>query len=338
VLLIPADHRVSEGTHVLSITPTWQQVTLDPDSLPDYQRRVFDLLASINPDTARDYALCGRRGLGYVEYCGECLTQDGVISAHYHPFSCHLRICPKCAKRQAKRVQEHYRPAIEHVFEHMRRGWSVKHITLTRSIDVSDKSADWVKVILDQTMELYERLFGKEKGAGVITTLEVGENGTLFHTHSIVYGPFVRQHTISKTWRDITGGDFIVWARRFESADAAIGEGLKYITKFTHIAPEKLYDLHYALLGRRRIRSRGCFYASKNNPLRDILDADSDWVCECPNCGRAMDILPEQVFVSWAYDLLHHLPPGTSLIPLDDPRYSDTLNLTCGNKFSEEPP
>lgn len=268
------------------------------DSLAPFRREVHDLLEPVDPEAAWRYAHCGREGTGWVGYCASCEAASPTFHAIYTPTSCMLRICPDCSNYVAAPVRDHYRPIIEYIFEHMRKGWSVKGITLTTNIMLGESEPDAAQRVIKWAVEFSEELILNHDGAGVIIALEVGEQGTKYHAHLIAYSPFLdKNRQITPTWQRITGGrGYITHVRRYESADAAIREGLKYVTKFVNLSPKQLVDLHISLKGTRRIRSRGCFYLSKNNPLREFLKKDESEPCDCPDCNSRLTWTSEREF------------------------------------------
>lgn len=267
-------------------------------SLTPFRRETHDLLEAIDPGAAWRYAHCGRDGTGWVGYCASCEAASADFHALYTPTSCMLRICPDCAQYVAAPVRDHYRPIIEYLFEHCKPYWSIKGITLTTSLMLGEAAPDAARRVIDWAIEWAERVVLKHDGAGVIVALEAGEKGAKFHAHLIVYSPFLnKKKDISEVWNDVTGGvGFVTHARKYESAAACIGEGLKYVTKFANLSPRQLVDLHMALKGTRRIRSRGCFYLSKNNPLRDFLEAAEQSSCDCPQCNAKLTWTSEREF------------------------------------------
>lgn len=306
------------------------------EGLSDYRRAVYDGLNEVDPAAAWRYARCGSDFVGLFAYCPDCEQASPDFYAKPITTSCMLRICPDCADLLAAPIRDRYRPVIEHVFANMKPGWSLKHITLTRSVGLDEDTGGIARAIMDQAMEWCEQMILKHDGAGVIATEEVGETGQKYHVHIIAYSPFIRQGDMSRAWEAITG-DPVVWARRFESADEAIREGLKYVTKFTALSPDQLVQLHTALKGTRRIRSRGCFYMGQHNPLRDLIDHEQH-VCNCPQCGS-----PVAIAGALEFGLLISMRPWLLSLSLTDAadqtrRNARFLHSTEAIKWGSDPP
>ena len=109
--------------------------------------------------------------------------------------------------------------------------------------------------------------------------------GTYLHSHCIVYGPFIHQETISKTWEALTGAKVvdIRWVRQ-KATDVA-GHVSKYLKKpYRYENTEKGVSLAIRFLinfkGIRRVHSFGIFYAAGQNGKRLA------WTC--PYCGSQM--------------------------------------------------
>lgn len=314
------------------------QIKPDPSRLSPFSREIFRYLKEDNESTADAYALCHQPGAGWVRYCPDCARSDRPVQARYIPRSCNLRICPKCAEKQAQRFRTRYGKMLDWVFDNCRPGWSVKLITLTTSISIDDFSPGFAGKLMHCAMLLAEELILCHDGAGVIVCIEVGEHGGKFHVHMIAYCPYIHQHTLSERWAKHSDGDYIVDIRRMWNTGATVSEGLKYITKFVNLSPWRLWMLHNALKGTRRVRSRGLFYMHPQNPLRDALERDCENGCECPECGSEMDVLPEQVFVHWIADQRRLLTTPHVYPDVADDEYARILNLTCGNKSGADPP
>lgn len=278
----------------------------DPDD--PFRLAVVERLQLVDPKAAERYAGCHQEGHGWVEYC----PHDHDHYQRFIPCSCMLRICPMCSQYLAGQIRDKFMPIIEALEYKPRPGWSLKLVTLTRRIALSASVGDEVLKTMDAAHDLYYRLWGQDKGAGGLASLEVGERGQKIHIHLIVYGrffwkskeselAFLREHGrdesqlsgglyVDETWRDLTE-DYIVDVREI-SADAAVKEGLKYVTKFVNLTPQQLVDLHVALKGRRRIRAWGCFYdiAQEEEPPPADIRA-------CPVCNEALELTTEMTFV-----------------------------------------
>lgn len=263
--------------------------------LSEFQLAVYDGLKAVDPHAAKRYLECGRDGEGWVKYCANCADSGPGFYAEYIPRSCMLRICPDCAKRVAAPIRDRYRPIIEHLMSHPYKDWRVRGWTVTRAVELSGDSGEDVRETLEMVAELVRQLVTCHDGAGAICSLEIGETGHKIHCHLIVYSPYVTHQAVKTAWRAISGDSYIVWLRLYETPDAAVVEGLKYATKAVNLPPSQLVNLHVALKGTRRVRSWGCFYLNRFNPLRK-LRAERHKVCQCPDCNSKLVVKPERDF------------------------------------------
>lgn len=165
---------------------------VDPDD--PFRQAVLALLREKDPKAADRYGNCHREGHGLVKYCPSDPN-------HYYceiPCFCMQRICNLCSEYIAARERARYEPIISAVTKQYRRGWGLKLVTLTRSIQLSADIGDEVLKTLDCARDLYYRLWGREEGAGGIACLEVGEHGQKIHVHLIIYGMFFWKSEVSE--------------------------------------------------------------------------------------------------------------------------------------------
>jgi hypothetical protein len=176
-------------------------------------------------------------------------------------------------------LKRRYMPRIEHLLSHPRRGWSLKHVTLTTSIELTADVGQAAVDLLNTARDTYYSLWGKHDGAGALATLEVGPGGEArqLHIHLLVWGPYYWHSQISQEWERRTGFP-VVWVQRVEDPERAAKEVLKYVTKAAGLSPGELVDLYSALHGKRRLRAWGAFY--------DVsLSDDEEGPRNCPECG-----------------------------------------------------
>jgi len=281
---------------------TYDKKTREAVHNMDYRRAVHDGLAESDPAAAYRYGHCREEGFGWYYHCP---NNDGHY-ATYVPAYCMLRVCPDCGQYSAHLIQKKYRPVLEAAAARDHRK-ALKFLTLTTHIELTNDLGPAVKKLLDQAGEFYRLVWGEKKGgskkrhekgrgsekdSGAIGNLEVGEHGLKLHVHMIIKGSYQPQAELSDLWRYVSGGDFIVHISEI-SADKAVKEGLKYITKFANLNPEQLISLHTVLKGRRRIRSWGCFY----NP--DIEEDVEERETHCPECQAQLRYTSELMFEQW---------------------------------------
>jgi len=205
-----------------------------------------------NPDTTRCHIVCP------------------ADPSHYHrPVrnTCHLRVCPECARRDGARLLRRYLPAMRKIVAQKSRAYRLKHIVLTTGLSLRDPDLrEKLRRAYSAVGRLFDLYFGAvwvRRGMGYIVAAEFGEQGTMLHFHLLFYGPFIVKDRLSKLWRELSGFK-VVWISAVQPGEqdieAAAVEVLKYATKLTQLAPQDVPVLLAVLKGMRRIRSRGVFY------------------------------------------------------------------------------
>jgi hypothetical protein len=203
-------------------------------------------------------------------YCGDPDTWHAVKVCPTNPahhakavmFSCHLRVCPECARRDAARLINRYKPHIEEVVRQGPRHWKLRHITLTTKFslhaqDAKQKLRDARKMV----NVLLDRLLGpswNKTGQGVLIGAEYGPSGRLLHFHVLHYGPFQAQEKISEIWEELSGFP-VVWVTKV-SLEEGLREIVKYVSKLSEMSAANTARLHEVIKGTRRVWSRGSFY------------------------------------------------------------------------------
>jgi len=269
---------------------------------------VLSLLQEQDPHAAERYALCGVEGHGsYSECPRHPIGSESPHPSTYHPYSCMLRLCPRCARQLAADLRRKYGAVLREILAEqshkLRRGWSLKLITLTTSHEVGSCVGAHVKDTLDAARDVLHTVFDGAEGWGAVAGLEAGEQGAKLHVHALVWSPYVAQERLSEEWRRRTGfrvvdvrsaGGKTTWQdakSRGYYTERELGgivfEALKYAVKLTELSPEQLVDFHVALKGRRRVRSWGSFYNS------GVVVEREPELCEV--CGERMVVTPEWV-------------------------------------------
>ena len=303
-------------------TVTVKANRVDPDRNMHFRNATHAGLVESDPAAAFRYGHCREEGFGWWYHCP---NNDGHY-ATYVPSYCMLRVCYDCGSYSAHLIQEKYRPVIEKEVAKSHRK-ALKFLTLTTSIQLTNDLGPAVLKLLDNARDFYRRVWGDEKGSGAIANLEVGPHGLKLHCHLIVQGKYKPQKELSDLWREISGGDYIVDISEI-SADKAVKEGLKYITKTANLNPDQLVSLHNALNGRRRIRSWGCFY----NP--DIEEEKEERETHCPECAAQLRYTSEVVFEQWRADNAKlRLSTEMSTLSRLNKSLLSLLHLTDANKF-----
>ncbi len=238
-----------------------------------------------------------------VWVCSASSEHDAVLFSS----SCDFRICPDCASKHTARLMKRYIPAIEKLLG-THPEYRLRTLTLTRSIQLDDAgfketAQDGFDLIQKAMLKVVGKNWNKE-GAGMLANWEVGANGHKLHYHMIYFGPWVSQKELSKVWKTLTGGDFVVWVKEVNIRDGdwqgAVSEVLKYATKFykddkitgerKFLSPELTVKLFVALKRTRRIRSWGSLYN---------IDEGEERMFVCEDCGAKMVSIGVEYFQVW---------------------------------------
>lgn len=238
-----------------------------------------------------------------VWVCSASSEHDAVLFSS----SCDFRICPDCARNHTARLMKRYIPAIEKLLG-THPEYRLRTLTLTRSIQLGERgfkesAQDGFDLIQKAMYEVVGRKW-KGDGAGMLANWEVGPNGHKLHYHMVYFGPWVSQKALSRVWKDLTHGDYVVWVKEVKIRDgdwqSAVSEVLKYATKFytdnkdtkerMFLSPELTVKLFVALKGVRRIRSWGSLYN---------VEVEEEHPFCCSECDAKMVCIGVEYFQVW---------------------------------------
>lgn len=245
--------------------------------------------------------------------------------------TCHLRICPDCARRAAARLTAKLLPVMQKCASRNSKSMQLRKIVLTTDIDLEHPQAkQHIVKYLNLIAKMFEEFWGKSwrKKAGIAVFTEFGAEGRKLHFHIIVFGRFIAQDDLSAKWFELTGNR-VVWIARIdtENVDGELKEAIKYATKFwskdregniKYIPPELIPTLVKVLEGTRRIRTFGIFY---NVPPIETKPV-------CADCGADCKVI-------WPDDWQLYIETGWSGL-----EFRKELHLKPGNKsvFGNDPP
>lgn len=211
-----------------------------------------------------------------------CST-DATHEARALPFTCHLRYCPECERRhQAEQVAK-YTPILKSLADEGSRdrdNWSLKKIVLTTPFPITSPTAKqdyhdaweyferWQQLMLQDLLQgemtagekRRGRIELKDHGYGSMVSSEYGEEGKKLHFHITAYCPFMPKFKTSEKWLQASGGNCEVTDIRridYHDVENAVREQVKYITKFSKLAPELVIKLADILDGAHRVRTYG---------------------------------------------------------------------------------
>jgi hypothetical protein len=242
------------------------------------------------------------------------------------PFTCHLRYCPDCERREQARKVAKYVPILKDLTENTdRAGWSLKKIDLTTPYRLDDANAPglyqdawdffetWLQLLFQQLLidemtpaeKRRQRISYSAHGVGALAAAEFGEHGHKLHFHCILYSPYVPKQMITDTWRTASGGECEVnWVRRidYHDVDDAVREQVKYVTKFTELPPALVVQLADVLDGSRRLRTYGLVRkAEKIEPEP----------CKCSVCSATITVMKVREYFELV--LAHNIMPKVEI-------------------------
>ncbi len=213
---------------------------------------------------------------------------------------CRSRICDDCGRAYFGSIVERFQEVVKVMMVNKRKGYYCGLLTLTVTTDrfagrMPDR-ADIARLYRESTafMRLfcgrYAGTFTKSgkvredrkrwRGAGSISTIEVGQDNNNLHLHAVVYMPYTPLSIMRDAWKRITGDSYRVGLERARSVKNVTRYILKYITKppetdsFDHLA-----QYAWMIKGTRRLRSSGMFYNHLVMPKKKKLR------CCCPYCS-----------------------------------------------------
>jgi len=232
----------------------------------------YELMARGHDAAAIDYLNCGHPDL--IRKYRVCSSNP-----HHHArpvgFSCHLRICPDCARRNASRLLRRYLPVARDAYDQKHPQFTLKHITLTTSWSLYDHDINRrIREAWKALNELLLAFWGEgwqKSGRGWLGGFEFGGEGKKLHLHLLAYCEFMPHAELSAEWERLTGHK-IVWIEQIRGVKKAVKEVLKYATKLTELSSTDTALIHEVLKGVRRVRGGGIFYnvpepAKDENPL-----------------------------------------------------------------------
>ena len=126
--------------------------------------------------------------------------------------------------------------------------------------------------------------YRRYRGAGFISTIEVGHNNNNLHIHAVVYGPYIPIRKLSASWKQLTGDSMVVDIKAVYRMKTAIWYVMKYIVKPPSF--DGYHDLaNYAemIKGSRRLRAGGIFYDRIKRAPRPKLKFG------CPYCSSRLE-------------------------------------------------
>jgi hypothetical protein len=225
--------------------------------------------------------------------------------------TCHLRICPDCARRAANRLLARFMPTIQETVHSHHPRYRFRKIVLTTPFCLTDPDAKaQYRRLKKCLLKVFDELLPKDwrSDQGYIVADEWGADGLKLHFHILFYGQWLDNrkangYPLATAWRKVTGGDcevVYIAGVSAERVEAEVVETLKYCVKFwksdpetgdtKRLSPDSMVILHQVLKGERRVRSSGIFYR---------LNAVADRAPCCPVCSEELKRMTISEYNIW---------------------------------------
>lgn len=180
--------------------------------------------------------------------------EDG--STFFSPARCRDRLCPLCAKCDARKTACRVKEAVSM--------WdTARHLTLT--MQSNDKPlVEQIDELLASFRRLRQRRWWSDRVNGGIGTMEITFNATTKqwhpHIHVLLDGEYLPHAQLKTEWERVTCGSTIVHITAVHSRDDASTYIAKYVSKPSDIAKldqQSAVELALALVGRRTVIAFG---------------------------------------------------------------------------------
>lgn len=180
--------------------------------------------------------------------------EDG--STFFSPARCRDRLCPLCAKCDARKTANRVKAAVAM--------WdAARHLTLT--MQSNDKPlVEQIDQLLASFRRLRQRRWWSDRVNGGIGTMEITFNATTKqwhpHIHVLLDGEYLPHAQLKTEWERVTCGSTIVHITAVHSRDDASTYIAKYVSKPSDIAKldqQSAVELALALVGRRTVIAFG---------------------------------------------------------------------------------
>jgi len=260
----------------------WSRKAIELKYLREYEEKNNLLDETKTPKSSR-YENCGQFFRVYT--CSLCGKKTLC-----HTFSCNLRICSECCKKQYWRIKGRLWRIIE-PYGYLRgkyKKFMLREITLTWKEDI--QSCNPKTIITERRKQInklinFYRRSGKILGSiKVFETKRSSEDLTRIHIHShiLVIARFISQEDLSRKWNEITGNP-IVWIK-LRRTEQAIGYLLKHIYKPPEILPQDIPLFLEIFEKKRRISTDGILFK-----VSFTRDKAITLTLICSSCGSELE-------------------------------------------------
>lgn len=253
-------------------------------------------------------------------------TQHPDHAPRVVPFTCKLRYCPWCEKRESARKLRRYYLPILGMLDQQLYGYELRKVVLTTPFDLYHMTAQQYAARWDDLKRFIELFFFnqlkdlgklskneirrgradlKRHGIGVLVAAEFGERGKKLHWHLLTYCPWIDQKELTETWKEAT--NYLCQVTHVSGCDksdlvGAVQEIVKYITKFSSLPAKIVPQLAAVLKGNRRVRSYGLL-----NCIEKSEEEEHEQTCETCFSNRRLVSLASYIMRCEA-----------ALVPVDD--------------------
>ena len=182
-------------------------------------------------------------------------------------------LCQFCAIRRSARFLGVLLPKVEHILASEKKLY-VHFIVLT--VKNTADLAPGVRHIQSSFRTLKKRAGLPKKYpntmlsgmVAAVTSLEVTETGNLWHPHLnllvISRKPSFDWAACKSEWLEVTGDSSVIhFSTDSHTLESTLAECIKYVTKFSDLVPEQLFQMHLALNRKRTISTHGLLYGLK---------------------------------------------------------------------------
>ena len=263
-------------------TNNWSRKALELKYMKEYEVK-NNLLAELKTPKSSRYETCGQFFRIYkCDLCGKKTIT--------HTFSCNLRICSECCKKQYWRIKNRLWRIIE-PYGYLRgkyKKFMLREITLTWKEDIQNSNP---KTIITERRKQINKLINHYRKKGIIKgsikvfeTKRSSEDFTRVHIHAhiLTISSYISQNELSKKWNKITNNP-ITWIK-LRRTEQAIGYLLKHIYKPPEILPSDVPLFLEIFENRRRISTDGILFS-----LNFTCDKAITLTLICSNCGNELD-------------------------------------------------
>jgi hypothetical protein len=279
---LTSDSLISLSRKLEEAASKWSRKAIEIKYIREYEEK-NNLLEELKTPKSSRYENCGQ--FFRVYKCDNCGKKTLC-----HTFSCNLRICSECCKKQYWRIKGRLWRILE-PYGYLRgkyKKFMLREITLTWKEDIQNCNP---KTLITDRRKHINKLINHYRKKGIILgsikvfeTKRSSENLTRIHIHShiLTVSRYISQKDLSDKWNNITGNP-IVWVK-LRRTEQAIGYLLKHIYKPPEILPSDVPLFLEIFEKRRRISTDGILFK-----VNFTCDKAITLHLICSNCGSELE-------------------------------------------------